>query len=111
MASFFIGGRQEVSLLTYLFKFRLMLDIWPARYTLDNVIMRDLLATQNRMCWSFHSFFDVTRFLVYVQLDYLDCKLGVLGILFTSNTNKKCQWQNNYVNKPIIDWSIFGDSS
>ena len=43
-----------------------MVDIWPARYTFDNMIVRDLLATEQAWCLAAGWFTDITRLLAYV---------------------------------------------
>ena len=44
-----------------------------------------------------------------MQLDYLDCAYGVLGLAIQTDTNQ-CEWQTYYVNKPLGDW-LLGSAS
>ena len=51
-----------------------------------------------------------------MQIDYMDCALGIFGYNFDSSDNdasvnaiedETCQWQTYYVNRPIFDWNPY----
>mmetsp|Transcript_11542 Transcript_11542/g.14536 ORF Transcript_11542/g.14536 Transcript_11542/m.14536 type:complete len:80 (+) Transcript_11542:437-676(+) len=54
-------------------------------------------------------FNDILRAQFYLQLDYQDCKYGILGLTAQSD-HAECEWQTYYVNKPIVDILIASES-
>ena len=47
----FAGGRQQATFTAYPLRFNFYLDLWPARYTIENYIDYDLLGSGG-LCWS-----------------------------------------------------------
>ena len=86
----FLGGRNTLQLTAYLLRFNFYLDIWPFKYTLENYFSYDLLG-DGGICWAGFSYTDITRIQLYMQVDYQDCAVGILGsTLLDTYTN--CEW-------------------
>ena len=83
----FLGGRNEVTLTLYAIRFSLFLDFWPYKLTFENYYSRDLLGTSGATCILGKFFTDIIRLQLYMQLDYLDCGYGVLGLAAQTDTN------------------------
>ena len=109
-ASFFVGGRQQASITLYPLRLNFYVDLWPAKLTYENYIDYDLLG-EGGFCWAAYRFWDTLRFLLYLQIDYMDCALGIFGYFLDSTAPDNidglevCQWQTYYVNRPILDWN------
>lgn len=118
-ASLFLGGRNELSMTFYPLRLNFYLDLWPAKLTFENYLDYDLLGS-DAFCWATFRYWDVLRFLLYVQIDYADCAYGIGGY-FLDNTapdngagnseSEACQWQTYYVNKPLIDVNLSGEGT
>ena len=106
--SAFIGGRQTISFLLYVFRLNFYIDVWPARLTYENYYSNDYLVTGDN-CLAGFFYFDSFRVQLYTQLDYCDMAWGVVGIIL--NDIGSCTWQNYYLNKPLLDWPIIFDGS
>ena len=105
---FFLGGRQYVTVTAYPLRFSFYLDIYPVRAIFENYMSVDLLGTTGAWCWYGSFLTDIIRILLYMQIDYTDCKYGILGFVIPSEfaSPSACQWQTYYVNKPIFDLPI-----
>ena len=89
------------------------LDLYPAKLTFENYIDYDLLG-DGGFCWAVYRFWDTLRFLLYLQVDYQDCAVGIFGYYLDEGQSfdnatelESCQWQTYYVNRPILDWNPF----
>lgn len=106
----YIGGRSFIALQVGWVRVKIFFDIYPAKLTYDNFISNDLLQDGTR-CWAMMRYEDVGRFLMYFQVDYLDCRYGLFGYLIEEadgddNTGYgDCQWKNYLVNRPIYDYN------
>ena len=76
----FIGGRNQVTLTLYAIRLSFYLDFWPWKMTFENFASYDLLGTSGAVCMLGKLFTDVIRLQFYMQLDYLDCAYGILGV-------------------------------
>ena len=112
--SAFIGGRQTVSFLLYLFRINFYIDIWPVKATFENYFANDYLVNRENCAAGFF-YFDSFRIQILYQLDYCDIGAGILGLVFANisglNIDNKdyCTWQTYFLNKPLVDWAIFYD--
>ena len=64
-AALFVGGRNEASFTFYPVRLNFYLDLWPAKFTLENYIDYDLLGPDG-FCWAFFRFWDTFRALLYL---------------------------------------------
>ena len=91
----FLGGRNEFSLTAWLLRFQFYLDIWPAKFTFENYFSYDLLGSSGASCFAGFRYTDITRVQLYLQVDYQDCALGILGLTLpseTGSTRANCEW-------------------
>ena len=90
-AAVYLGGRNQVTLTMYLIRLTFYVDFWPWKMTFENFWSYDLLGTTGASCMLGKFFTDVIRLQLYMQLDYLDCSYGILGLVVQTDENQ-CEW-------------------
>ena len=107
----YLGGRSSVSFTVTPLRFNFYIDFYPVRYTLENYLSFDMLGTLGNRDWCMRGsgVGDLFRIPVYLQIDYQECELGLLGVLTTdfstidpASTEYECEWYNNYVSQPLF---------
>ena len=71
----------------YTIRLSFYLDFWPYKLTFENYASYDLLGTTGAVCMLGKLFTDIIRLQLYMQLDYLDCAYGILGLTLQTDEN------------------------
>ena len=104
MAAAFVGGRQYVTIQLWYLKLNVFFDVYPVRCTFFDNYMRVDIVNYKDFCDSAKWYLDITRFLLYFEIDVNECMFGLVGA-FTGST-MDCRWSTYYINHPIVDLAV-----
>ena len=102
--SAFVGGRQWVTIQIWYLKINVYFDVWPVRCTFFENYMRVNIVEYKDFCDATHWFLDITRFMLFFEIDVNECMFGLIGA-FTTGT-MDCDWSTYYINHPLVDLAV-----
>ena len=103
-ASAFAGGRQWVTIKLAYLKINVFFDAWPVRMTFFDNYMRVDIVNYKDFCDAAKWYLDVTRFMLYFEIDVNECMFGLVGAF--TGTTVDCEWATYYINHPLVDLAV-----
>ena len=97
------GGRQYVTIQIWYLKIHVFFDVLPVRCTFFDFYMKANIVEYSDFCAAARWSLDVTRFMLFFQIDVNECLFGLVGA-FTGST-MDCNWSTYYINHPIWDYA------